>query len=73
MNNSCLLIPIDPKTLSEKELSLLERETVNLGEALYNIGNLEDAPDLLGSDSSSDEIGAAASEENDNSRRGSLW
>jgi hypothetical protein len=32
--NSCLLIPVDPKTLSEKELGLLERETVHLGKAL---------------------------------------
>jgi hypothetical protein len=32
--NSCLLIPVDPKTLSEKELGLLERETVELGKAL---------------------------------------
>ncbi|UCE38245.1 MAG: tandem-95 repeat protein [Thermoplasmata archaeon] len=32
--NSCLLIPIDPKTLSEKELRLLERETEHLGELL---------------------------------------
>ena len=31
---SCLLIPIDPKTLSDKELRLLERETINLGKAL---------------------------------------
>jgi len=60
MNNSCLLIPIDPKTLSEKELSLLERETVNLGETLHKIGKIEDAPVLLGSDS--DDGLAAASE-----------
>jgi hypothetical protein len=58
MNNSCLLIPIDPKTLSDKEMSLLERETVNLGEILHKAGKLEDIPDLLGSESGSDEIGA---------------
>jgi hypothetical protein len=34
--NSCLLIPVDPKTLSEKELGLLERETVHLGKALQD-------------------------------------
>ncbi len=33
--NSCLLIPIDPKTLSEKELGLLERETLHLGKVLH--------------------------------------
>jgi hypothetical protein len=32
--NSCLLIPVDPKTLSEKELGLLERETMELGKVL---------------------------------------
>jgi hypothetical protein len=32
--NSCLLLPIDPKTLSEKELRLLERETLELGKTL---------------------------------------
>jgi hypothetical protein len=32
--NSCLLIPVDPKTLSEKELGLLERECQELGKAI---------------------------------------
>ena len=32
--NSCLLLPIDPKTLSERELRLLERETMDLDRAL---------------------------------------
>jgi hypothetical protein len=32
--NSCLLIPVDPKTLSEKELGLLERETEELGKVI---------------------------------------
>ena len=35
--NSCLLIPVDPKTLSEKELGLLERETIELGKALQEL------------------------------------
>jgi hypothetical protein len=55
MGNSCLLLPIDPKTLSEKELSLLERETVNLGEALHNTGKIEDAA-IVSSASDSDDI-----------------
>lgn len=32
--HSCLLIPVDPKTLSEKELGLLERETEELGKVI---------------------------------------
>jgi hypothetical protein len=35
--NSCLLIPVDPKTLSEKELGLLERETRELGKILHDL------------------------------------
>ncbi|UCE72991.1 MAG: DUF835 domain-containing protein, partial [Methanomassiliicoccales archaeon] len=35
--NSCLLLPIDPKTLSEKELGLLERETLHLGKILHDM------------------------------------
>jgi hypothetical protein len=31
--NTCLLIPIDPNVLSDRELRLLERETVNLAKA----------------------------------------
>jgi hypothetical protein len=37
--NSCLLLPIDPKTLSEKELRLLERETEHLGEIIESPEN----------------------------------
>ena len=46
--NSCLLIPIDPKTLSEKELRLLERETEHLEKAVENakIEKIEDLGDL---------------------------
>ncbi|UCG67926.1 MAG: tandem-95 repeat protein, partial [Thermoplasmata archaeon] len=46
--NSCLLIPIDPKTLSDKELGLLERETVNLGKALHQLESTKEKYDLLG-------------------------
>ena len=63
MGNSCLLIPIDPKTLSEKELSLLERETVNLGETLHSMGKIKDAAEIVGSESDADAEQAAASEE----------
>jgi hypothetical protein len=35
--NSCLLIPVDPKTLSEKEMGLLERETQELGKILSDL------------------------------------
>jgi hypothetical protein len=34
--NSCLLIPVDPRTLSEKELGLLERECEELGKVIQS-------------------------------------
>ncbi len=46
--NSCLLIPIDPKTLSEKELGLLERETLHLGKVLHESSKEKhEAPGIL--------------------------
>jgi hypothetical protein len=46
--NSCLLIPIDPKTLSEKELGLLERETLHLGKVLQESAKEKhEAPGIL--------------------------
>jgi hypothetical protein len=45
--NSCLLLPIDPKTLSEKELRLLERETEHLGEILQKPENQIIEPDEI--------------------------
>ncbi len=46
--NSCLLIPIDPKTLSEKEMRLLERETEHLEKAVeeFKIEKVKDLGDL---------------------------
>jgi hypothetical protein len=69
MNNSCLLIPVDPKTLSEKELSLLERETVNLGEKLHNIGKIEDAAKIVSTDADSE----AVSEVSGDDDKGPFW
>jgi hypothetical protein len=48
--HSCLLIPVDPKTLSEKELGLLERETLELGKVLSDEskGLHEHPMDLMG-------------------------
>ncbi|MEE9150527.1 MAG: tandem-95 repeat protein [Thermoplasmata archaeon] len=62
--NSCLLIPIDPKTLSEKELGLLERETIHLGKALQESAKRK--PDALGIDTpKKTEVVAASTETED--------
>jgi hypothetical protein len=39
--NSCLLLPIDPKTLSEKEINLLERETEPLEKVIVGVEKKE--------------------------------
>ena len=76
MGNSCLLLPIDPKTLSEKELSLLERETVNLGQTLHSMGRIKDAAEIVGSESDADAVQGGASEgagDEQNDDKGSIW
>ncbi len=55
--NSCLLIPVDPKTLSEKELGLLERETIELGRALQEQPKGHHSPLDLISKKAEEEVG----------------
>ncbi|UCF08091.1 MAG: DUF835 domain-containing protein, partial [Thermoplasmata archaeon] len=73
LRNSCLLIPIDPRTLSEKEMSLLERETVNLGEILQNVEKGQDVEVETDVDEYIAESDAVEVEDEDSSKKWRLW